>query len=156
VPARVLAGGAASMVKRMAMSATRQQKLRDDFRKNVPQHIRLGLREYERWLHHNERPAERLCRAGVPTGIVHAEKGDGGLTAGERRTLEACPHAHVVTIPGAVFFLPIEIPQQIAGLILEAARSVPRMGTSRPARRRAKGATQGASVHRMRDVFQGG
>ena len=35
--------------------------------------------------------------------IVHAEKGDGGLTDDERRTLEACPHAHVVTVPGAVF-----------------------------------------------------
>ena len=48
---------------------------------------RHGLREYVRWLHRHERPAERLCRAGVPTWIVHAEKGDGGLTDDERRTL---------------------------------------------------------------------
>jgi pimeloyl-ACP methyl ester carboxylesterase len=52
--------------------------------------------------------------------IVHAEKGDGGLTANERRTLEACPNAHVVTIPGAVFFLPNEVPERIAALILDA------------------------------------
>ena len=46
--------------------------------------------------------------------IVHAEKGDGGLTDEERRTLEACPHAHLVTIPGHVFFLPNEVPEAIA------------------------------------------
>jgi hypothetical protein len=53
--------------------------------------------------------------------IVHAEKkGDGGLTDVERRVLEGCPHAHVVTIPGAVFFLPNEIPERIAEIIGDA------------------------------------
>ena len=79
-----------------------------------------ALREYLQWLHRHERPAERLCRAGVPTWIVHAEKGDGGLTDDERRTLEACPNAHLVTIPGSVFFLPNEVPDQIAEVIVEA------------------------------------
>ena len=121
LPAAVLAKGAASMVKRVPLSAARQNELREDFRKNVPEQARLGLREYVRWLHRHELPAERLCRAGVPTWIVHAEKGDGGLTADERRTLEGCAHAHLVTIPGAVFFLPNEIPKRIADIILEAA-----------------------------------
>jgi pimeloyl-ACP methyl ester carboxylesterase len=74
-----------------------------------------------RWLHRHERPAERLCEAVVPAWIVHAEKGDGGLTTDERRTLEACPHAHLVTIPGSVFFLPNEIPERVADVIVEAA-----------------------------------
>jgi hypothetical protein len=52
--------------------------------------------------------------------MVHAEKGDGGLTDDERRTLAACPHAHVVKVPGAVFFLPSEIPERIAEIIGEA------------------------------------
>jgi pimeloyl-ACP methyl ester carboxylesterase len=108
------------MVKRIPVSAERQDELREDFRKNVPQHTRQGLREYVQWLHRHEHPAERLCRAGVPTWIVHAEKGDGGLTDDERRTLEACPHAHIVTIPGNVFFLPNEVPGQIADVIVEA------------------------------------
>ena len=95
--------------------------MREDFRKNVPQHTRQGLREYVRWLQRYERPAERLCRAGVPTWIVHAEKGDGGLTDDERRTLEACPHAHLVTIPGHVFFMPNEVPKAIADVILDAS-----------------------------------
>ena len=122
LPSAVLAKGAASMVKRIPVSAERQAELREDFAKNAPRHLRPGLSEYVRYLHRHERPAERLCQAGVPTWIVHAEKGDGGLTPDERRTLEACPHAHLVTIPGAVFFLPNEIPKRIADIIVEAAR----------------------------------
>jgi pimeloyl-ACP methyl ester carboxylesterase len=120
LPAAVLAKGAASMVKRIPVSAERQDELRDDFHKNDPQHNRAGLREYLRWLHRHEDAAERLCQAGVPAWIVHAEKGDGGLTDDERRTLEKCPHAHLVTIPGSVFFLPNEVPERIADIILEA------------------------------------
>jgi pimeloyl-ACP methyl ester carboxylesterase len=121
LPASVLAKGAASMVKRVPVPAERQRELRDDFRKNVPRHNKQALREYIRWLHRHESPAERLCRTGLPTWIVHAEKGDGGLTDTERRTLEACPHASLVTIPGAVFFIPNEVPEQIAEVILEAS-----------------------------------
>jgi pimeloyl-ACP methyl ester carboxylesterase len=121
LPAWLLAKGAASMVKRIPVSAERQAELRDDFRKNVPQHVRPGLREYVRWLGRDDRPAERLCQAGVPTWIVHAEKGDGGLTDDERRTLETCPHTHLVTLPGDVFFMPNEAPGPIAEIIVEAA-----------------------------------
>jgi pimeloyl-ACP methyl ester carboxylesterase len=120
LPAAVLAKGAASMVKRVPVPAERQAELREDFRKNVPAHVRLGLSEYVRWLHRHERPAERLCRSGVPMWIVHAQKGDGRLTVDERRTLVACPHAHLVTIPGTVFFLPNEVPKRIAEVILQA------------------------------------
>jgi pimeloyl-ACP methyl ester carboxylesterase len=121
LPASVLAKGAASMVKRIPVSDERKAELRADFRKNVPQHVTPALREYARYLHRHERPAERLCQADVPTWIVHAEKGDGGLTDEERRALEACPHAHVVTVPGTVFFLPNEVPDRVAAAILEAA-----------------------------------
>jgi len=120
LPSAVLAKGAASMVKRIPVSAERQAELRADFAKNVPQHMRRALDEYVRYLHRHERPAERLCQAGVPTWIVHAEKGDGGLTDDERRALEMCPHAHLLTIPGSVFFLPNEVPERIAQVILEA------------------------------------
>jgi pimeloyl-ACP methyl ester carboxylesterase len=120
LPAALLVRGAATMVKRIPVSAARQAELRADFRKNVPQHNRLALREYLRWLQRHKRPAERLCRTGVPTWIVHAEKGDGGLTDTERRTLEACPHAHLVTIPGSVFFLPNEVPARVADVIVAA------------------------------------
>jgi pimeloyl-ACP methyl ester carboxylesterase len=120
LPCTVMAKGAAAMVKRTALPAERKRELQADFRKNVPQEQVRGLREYLRWLQQHERRAERLCRAGVPTWIVHAEKGDGGLTEDERRTLEACPHTSVVTIPGAVFFLPNEASARVADVIVEA------------------------------------
>jgi pimeloyl-ACP methyl ester carboxylesterase len=108
------------MVKRVPVSSDRKAELRGDFAKNVPQDIRRALSAYVQWLHEHERPAERLCRSGVPTWIVHSEKGDGGLTDDERRTLDSCPHAHLVKIPGAVFFMPIEAPEPVAEAILEA------------------------------------
>jgi pimeloyl-ACP methyl ester carboxylesterase len=125
LPMKVLAAGAGSMVKRIPASPERQAQLREDFRRNRPRDMRLGLRAYLRWLQRSEGRAERLCEAGVPMWIVHAEKGDGGLTDDERRTLDACPHAHVVTVPGAVFFLPNEIPERIAEIIREALAVVP-------------------------------
>jgi pimeloyl-ACP methyl ester carboxylesterase len=121
LPSRVLAIGASSMIKRTALPDDRKRELQDDFRANVPRDSMPALREYVRWLHRQERPAERLCRAGVPTWIVHvAEKGDGGLTDDERATLEACPTTHVVTIPGSAFFLPNETSTQVAEVIAEA------------------------------------
>jgi len=82
--------------------------------------MRLALREYLKWLKSGEDHAAMLCRSGVPTWVVHAEKGDGGLTDAERRTLEACSTVKIVTIPGSVFFLPNEVPDQIAEVINEA------------------------------------
>ena len=128
LPSAALAKGAASMVKRVRVSTERQNELRDDFRRNVSQHTRRGLREYVRWLHKYDDPAQRLCRAAVPTWVVHAEKGDGGLTDHERRTLEACPQVHLVTTPGAVFFLPNEVPDQLAEVIVEAVRQASSVG----------------------------
>ncbi len=52
--------------------------------------------------------------------MVHAEKGDGGLTDAERVTLRATPNVTLVTIPGSVFFLPDEAPQQTAAVIASA------------------------------------
>jgi hypothetical protein len=58
--------------------------------------------------------------SGNPAWLVHAEKGDGGLTDAERATLEAAPNVTLVKIPGAVFFLPDEAPQQTAEVIASA------------------------------------
>ena len=72
------------------------------------------------WEPASRSPAVRLCDAGVPTWVVHAEKGDGGLTDDERRTLEACPHTSVITIPGTSYFIPNEEPERVAELVVEA------------------------------------
>jgi hypothetical protein len=52
--------------------------------------------------------------------LVHAEKGDEGLTDAERATLQAAPNVTLVTIPGSVFLLPDEAPQKTAAVIASA------------------------------------
>lgn len=64
--------------------------------------------------------AAELATSGEPAWVVHAEKGDGGLTDAERATLRAAPHVTLVTIPGAVFLLPDEAPRQTAAAIADA------------------------------------
>jgi pimeloyl-ACP methyl ester carboxylesterase len=64
--------------------------------------------------------AARLAASGSPVWVVHAEKGDGGLTDAERATLEAAPQVTLVTVPGAVFLLPDEAPEQTAAVIATA------------------------------------
>jgi pimeloyl-ACP methyl ester carboxylesterase len=121
LPFAVLKKGASSMVKHAAaLPPERRAELQADFARNDPRHMRSGLQAYLRWLRRDDDPARRLCEAGTPAWVVHAEKGDGGLTQHERAVLEACPHVEVVTIPGSVFFLPNEVPAPIADMIVEA------------------------------------
>ena len=120
LPAAVLKKGAASMVKHAPVPPERQEELRADFARNNTRDMRLGLQASLRWLHRDDDPARRLCEAGTPAWVVHAEKGDGGLTEHERAVLEACPRVRVVTVPGKVFFLPNEVPELVAGVIVEA------------------------------------
>jgi pimeloyl-ACP methyl ester carboxylesterase len=69
--------------------------------------------------------AAELAASSSPAWVVHAEKGDGGLTAEERARLEAADHVTLVTVPGAVFLLPDEAPDQIAAVIAEALLAGP-------------------------------
>ena len=124
LPLVAMKSAAASMVKRIPVSPDRRAELAGDLRRNHTRDMRLGLHEYMKWLQSGEDHAAMLCRTGVPAWVVHAEKGDGGLTEDERRTLEACPTVKVVTIPGSVFFLPNEVPEQIAAVINEAVSAV--------------------------------
>lgn len=112
---------ATSLVKKSPMAPEVRDVVRADFARNDVRVLRQTLRGYLRWLHREDDPARRLCEAGVPAWIVHAEKaGDGGLTEHERSVLESCPHVRVVTLPGKVFFIPNEAPERIAELIAEA------------------------------------
>jgi pimeloyl-ACP methyl ester carboxylesterase len=124
LPMAALKAGAGSMVKKVPVPPERQAELKADFARNNTSDMREGLRAYLHWLYADDGRARRLCEAAVPAWVVHAEKGDGALTTEERATLEACPHVQVVTIPGAVFFLPNEVPGRIANVILEALKSV--------------------------------
>jgi pimeloyl-ACP methyl ester carboxylesterase len=64
--------------------------------------------------------AAELAACGHPVWVVHAEKGDGGLTDAERAALHAAPNVTLVTIPGSVFLLPDEAPQETAAAIASA------------------------------------
>ena len=112
------------MLKALALPSDRKAELAADFRRNDPRVIRRLLREYVRYLGRHADSAWRLCDVGVPAWIVHAEKGDGGLTTDERRIPEACPLATVVTIPGTSHLLPNEKKAQIAEIIAAAVDAV--------------------------------
>ena len=120
LPFAVLKKGVPSMVKHAAVPPERRAQLKADFALNDTRDMRRGLQAYLHWLHRDDDPARRLCEAAVPAWVVHAEKGDGGLTQHERAVLEACPRVQVVTVPGKVFFLPNEVPERIADVIVQA------------------------------------
>jgi hypothetical protein len=86
--------------------------------------MRGGLQAYLRWLHRGDDRARRLCETNVPAWVVHAEKGDGGLTQHERAVLKACRDVRVVTIPGKAFFLPNEVLERIAEAVVQALAEV--------------------------------
>lgn len=119
-PLALMKKAVGSMVKKVPVPPERKAELAADFRRNDTGDMRKGLAAYLEWLTSGADHASMLCRSAVPTWVVHAEKGDGGLTGAERRTLEACPTVKVVTIPGNVFLLPNEVPDQIAVVINEA------------------------------------
>jgi pimeloyl-ACP methyl ester carboxylesterase len=124
LPCAVLKKGAGSMAKHAPLAAETRAQLAADFALNNTADMRTGLQAYLRWLHRDDDPARRLCEAHVPTWVVHAEQGDGGLTPHEREVLEACPAVRVVTVPGKVFFLPNEVPQRMADVVVEALAKV--------------------------------
>ena len=107
-------------MKRMPLPPDRGEVLAAEFRRNDPRIVRRGVRCYFRYLDRYGSVASRLCEAGVPAWVVHGERGDGGVTDDERRTLEACPRIRVITLPGASYFTPNEEPALVAKLVIEA------------------------------------
>lgn len=107
-------------MKGMPLPPDRREVLAAELRKNDPHVTRRGVRCYLEYLDRYGSVASRLGEAGVPAWVVHGERGDGGLTDEERRTLEACPRTTVITIPGASYFTPNEEPALVAKLIIEA------------------------------------
>ena len=57
--------------------------------------------------------------SGTPVWVVHAEKGDGGLTDAERATLQAAPNVTLVTIPGAGHLSNLEHPEAFGRLVAD-------------------------------------
>jgi len=97
-----------------------KKELVEDFKQNRAGDSVRVCGEYLDYIAADRDFAAELAGSGNPVWMVHAEKGDGGLTAAERATLEAAPHVTLVTIPGAVFLLPDEAPEQTAAVIASA------------------------------------
>jgi pimeloyl-ACP methyl ester carboxylesterase len=124
LPASALKAGASSMIKKVPVSSDRHAELVGDLKRNDAAHLRRVLRAYLDWLRQGDGRAERLCATNLPVWVVHAEKGDGGLTAHGRQVFEACDRSTVVTLQGQAFLLPVELPERIAALTIEALARV--------------------------------
>jgi pimeloyl-ACP methyl ester carboxylesterase len=107
-------------MKRMPLPPDRREVLAAEFRKNDPRVVRRMIRCYFQYLDRHGSVASRLCQADVRAWVVHGERGDGGVTGDERRTLEAGPRIHMITIPGPSYFTPNEEPALVAKLVVEA------------------------------------
>ena len=102
-------------------SELHKKELIEDFKKNRASDAVRVCGEYLDYIAADRNFAAELVASGNPAWVVHAEKkGDGGLTDAERSTLQAAPNVTLVTIPGAVFLLPDEVPQQVAAVIADA------------------------------------
>ena len=97
-----------------------KRELIEDFKQNRAGDSVRTSSEYLDYIAADRDFAAQLAASGSPVWVVHAEKGDGGLTDAERATLQAAPNVTLVTIPGAVFLLPDEAPQQTAAVIATA------------------------------------
>jgi pimeloyl-ACP methyl ester carboxylesterase len=97
-----------------------KRELIEDFKQNrAGDSVRVSS-EYLDYIAADLDYAAKLAASGIPVWVVHAEKGDGGLTDAERATLQAAPNVTLVTIAGSVFLLPDEAPEQTAAVIATA------------------------------------
>ena len=97
-----------------------KQELVEDLKMNTARDALRLCSEYLDYIDADRDPAAELAASGHAAWVVHAEKGDGGLTDDERATLEAAPAVTLVTIPGSVFLLPDEVPEKVAEVIATA------------------------------------
>jgi hypothetical protein len=97
-----------------------KKDLIEDLKQNKPRDFVRLTGAYLDYIGADRDFAAELAASGSPAWVVHAEKGDGGLTDAERATLHAAPNVTLVTIPGAVFLIPDEAPQPTAAVIATA------------------------------------
>lgn len=108
------------MVRSAKTPELHKKELIEDFKQNNARDSVRVTREYLDYIGADRDFAAELAASGNPVWVVHAEKGDGGLTDAERATLQAAPNVTLVTIPGSVFLLPDEASQQTAAVIASA------------------------------------
>ncbi|MFF1446020.1 alpha/beta fold hydrolase [Streptomyces sp. NPDC058295] len=87
---------------------------------NDPTACRRIVRDYYAYLDRYPSLVPRLCGSGVPAWVVRGDRDAIGLTADERRGLEACPRVRMVTVPDAGHLLLVEQPAAVAEVVAEA------------------------------------
>jgi pimeloyl-ACP methyl ester carboxylesterase len=109
------------MVRSAKIPEPHKRELIEDLKQNrAGDAVRVSA-EYLDYLAADRDFAAELASSGSPAWVVHAEKGgDGGLTDTERATLDSADNVILVTVPGKVFLLPDEAPQQTAAVIATA------------------------------------
>ena len=99
----------------------RADALAADMAANDPATCRRIVRGYYAYLDRYPSLVARLCGAAVPAWVVRGDHDEIGLTDGERRELEACPHVRLVTVPDAGHAVLVEQPAAVARVIAQAA-----------------------------------
>ena len=100
--------------------ARHKQELVEDLKQNRARDSVKASAEYLDYIAADRDFATELAQCSNAVWVVHAEKGDGGLTDEERTTLQAAPNVTLVTIPGSAFLLPDEAPRETAAAIASA------------------------------------
>jgi pimeloyl-ACP methyl ester carboxylesterase len=112
------------MARTAKIAEPHKRELIQDLKQNRAGESLQACADYLDYIAEDRDFAAELAAAGTPVWVVHAEKGDGGLTDAERATLRAAPHVTLVTIPGSVFLLPDEAPHETAAAIASALSQV--------------------------------
>ena len=109
------------MVRSAKTTDAHKRDLVEDLKQNrVGDSVRVSA-EYLDYIAADRDFAAQLAASISPAWVVHAEKGgDGGLTDAERATLDSADNVTLVTVPGSVFLLPDEAPDQTAAVIATA------------------------------------
>lgn len=113
------------------LPAHRAEALAADMAANDPVTCRRIVRRYYEYLDRRPSLVPRLCEAAVPAWVVRGDHDEIGLTAGERRGLEACPHVRMVTVPDAGHAVLVEQPARVADVVVDAVAATGEANTSR-------------------------
>jgi hypothetical protein len=109
------------MVRAAKIREPHKRELIEDLKQNKAGDAVRVSAEYLDYLAADRDYAAELGASSSPAWVVHAEMGgDGGLTDEERVTLESADNVTLVTVPGKVFLLPDEAPDQTAAVIATA------------------------------------
>ena len=109
------------MVRSAKTTDAHKRELIEDLKQNkAGDSVRVSA-EYLDYIAADRDYAAELAASSSHAWVVHVEKGgDGGLTDTERTTLESADNVTLVTVPGSVFLLPDEAPDQTAEVIATA------------------------------------